>query len=111
FWLNVPVKKVALFSGLGCAVQLAVTPWLFSARATRQNPPGQIVQRAAAVIVLLSAINLLFWYFVRCSWPEDIETRRFTDIAMGITFLLAALGFGFFRYCFPPRRRKDKVNS
>jgi hypothetical protein len=70
---------------------------------------GQTVQRAAAVIVLLSAITLLFFYFVRRSWPEDIETGRFTAIAMGMTVLLAV--FGFIRYCVIPRRRKDEVNS
>ena len=107
--LHVPVKTVTLFSGICCAVQLAVTPWLFYARATPQNPTGQIVQRTAAVIVLLSAITLLFFYFVRRSWPEDVETGRFTAIAIGMTVLFAV--FGFIRYCVVPRRRKDEVNS
>ena len=88
-WLKVPSSKIAMFTGLCCALQLAITPWLFSARATRQNPTGRIPQRAAAVIVLFSVIALLFFYYLRLSWPEDIETRQFTTIAIGGTLVLS----------------------
>ena len=81
-WLRVPTAKIAMFTGICCALQLAITPWLFSARATNENPSGRIAKRAAAATVLLSATTLLFFYFLRHSWPDDIETRRFTAIAM-----------------------------
>jgi hypothetical protein len=84
-WLKVPTAKIAVFTGICCAVQLGVTPWLFSARATRENPSGRIAQRAVAVTVLFSAISLLFFYYLRLSWPDDIETQQFTTIALSLT--------------------------
>jgi succinate dehydrogenase hydrophobic anchor subunit len=70
-WLKVPTATIAEFTGIGFALQLAITPWLFSARATRQNPSGQITQRAAAVTVLLYAEALLF--FLLC--PTQLAQR------------------------------------
>ncbi len=84
-WLRIPIARIATFSTICCAIQFAVTPWLFSARATPQNPDGQFTQRAAAVTLLFSLMALLFFYYVRRTWPEDIETRRFTTIAMALT--------------------------
>ncbi len=87
-WLKVPIAKIATFAVLACALQSAITPWLFSARATPKNPSGRIPQRAAAVIVLSTVTALLFFYYLRRSWPDDIETRQFTTIAIGGTLLL-----------------------
>jgi hypothetical protein len=104
-WLRVPTAKVAMFTGICCAMQLGVTPWLFSARATPENPSGRIARRAAAVTVLFSAITLLFFYYLRLSWPDDIETRRLTAIAMSLT-----VGFSmavFITICVLSRRRRD----
>jgi Kef-type K+ transport system membrane component KefB len=108
-WLGVPTAKVAAFAGICCAVQLGVTPWLFSARATRENPRGRVAQGAAAVIVLLSAIALLFFYFLRQSWPGDIETRRFTTIAMSGTVGLSIIAL--ITICVLSRRRKGGERS
>jgi hypothetical protein len=104
-WLRIPTAKVAMFTAVCCAVQLGVTPWLFSARATRENPSGRIAQRAVAVTVLFSAISLLFFYCLRLSWPDDIETRRFTAIAMSLTVALSIVSFVRIRV--RPPRRKD----
>jgi hypothetical protein len=41
--------------------------------------------------VLLSGITLLFFYYLRQSWPDDTETRRFTAIAMGGTVVLSLI--------------------
>jgi hypothetical protein len=73
-WLKVPTPAIATFTGTCCAVQLAVTTWLFSARATRQNPSGRMAQRTVAVIVWFSTMTLLLTYYLRRSFPEDIET-------------------------------------
>jgi hypothetical protein len=98
-----------MICGRHCAVQLAVTPWLFSARATRDNPSGRIAQRAAAVTVLLSAVTLLFFHYLRRSWPDDIETRRFTAIAMSGTVVLGIIALIII--CVVSRRRRDGERS
>ena len=87
-WLQVPTRKVATLTGLFCAVQLAVTPWLFSARATRQNPSGRPAQRAAAVAVMASLMALLFFAYIGGLWPRDEGTREFAFIGLGLTALL-----------------------
>jgi len=87
-WLKVPTVKVATLTGLFCAVQLAVTPWLFSARATRQNPRGRPAQRAAVVAVMASLTALLFFAYIGGLWPRDEGTRAFASIGLGLTALL-----------------------
>lgn len=87
-WLKVPISKVATLAGLFCAVQLAVTPWLFSARATGQNPSGRPAQRAAAVAVMASLMALLFFGYIGALWPRDEGSRAFTSIGLGLTALL-----------------------
>lgn len=97
YWYKVPISTVAIFSGIGCATQLSITPWLFSARATQQNPSGRITQRASVVIIFLSLIALLFFYFVRHAQPEDMETRRFTSIGFIVTIVFGLLAFTILR--------------
>jgi hypothetical protein len=89
FLLKVATAKIATFIGICCAMQLAVTPWLFSARATPQNPGGRPFRARAAVVVLFSGWSLLFFYYLRRGSPEDLDTRRFTDIALLGTIVLA----------------------
>jgi hypothetical protein len=74
-WLAVPINKIAVFSLLACALQLAFTPWLFSARATIQNPAGLLLRRGVAVIVWLSLLGLLFACFVLRDAPSDSGAR------------------------------------
>jgi len=108
-WLRVPVPKIAMFAGICCVMQLGVTPWLFAARATRENPSGRVVQRGGALAVLLSAVSLLFAYFLRLSWPDDFETRRFTAI---LTSLTVAFGVVFLiRILIRHSRRKDSSST
>jgi hypothetical protein len=87
-WLKVPTAKVATLTGLFCAVQMAITPWLFSARATPQNPSGRPAQRAAAVTVLASLMALLFFGYIGGLWPRDEGTREFAFIGLGLIALL-----------------------
>jgi hypothetical protein len=87
-WLEVPTAKVATLTGLFCAAQLAITPWLFSARVTRQNPSGRPAQRAAAVAVLASLIALLFFGYIGGFWPKDAATREFASIGLALTALV-----------------------
>ena len=63
-WLKFSTGRVAAFMGLCFATQLAVTPWLFSARATAENPEGQVVQRSLAVAAWFAVIGVLFFHFI-----------------------------------------------
>ena len=87
-WLKVPTARVATLTGLFCAVQLAVTPWLFSARAASRNPRGRPGQRAAVVAVLASLMALIFFASIGGLWPRDESTREFVSIGLGLTTLL-----------------------
>jgi hypothetical protein len=80
-----------MLTGLFCAIQLAVTPWLFSARATSQNPSGRPAQRAAAVAVLASLMALIFFAYIGGLWPRDEGTREFVSIGLGLTLLVIFL--------------------
>ena len=52
--LGIPVSSIALFVAIQCALQIAVSPWLFAARATTSNPAGQPHRRAVLVVIWLT---------------------------------------------------------
>jgi len=68
FW-GATIKKIVEFCTLGCSLQLAITPWLLSARAVRQNPRDRILKVALAIIVWLSLTTSLFFWFVLQAVP------------------------------------------
>ena len=104
-WLKVPSPKIVTFTGICCVVQLAITPWLFSLRSTRQNPSGRTVQRGAAITPLFTTAAILFFSYLRRSWPDDIETRRFTSITIIVSLLFGAAGL--VRFSIVPRLPED----
>lgn len=91
-WLRVPVATVAAFTSLACVLQLATTPWLFSARATNQNPKGLVLRRSAAVTVWLTGTAMLFFYYIQRGWPRDSDSNLFRAIMFGGTVALGAVG-------------------
>jgi hypothetical protein len=70
-WLHVSTTTIAVFVGIGCASQLVVVPWLYSARATPQNPEGLVTRRTAAVLTWISLMTVLFFCYVQRGWPHD----------------------------------------
>jgi hypothetical protein len=92
--LGFPVTKILISSAIGCAVQLAITPWLFAARATGQNPSGQKARAGVAMIVGYSLTCLLFFYYVQRSWPRDPHSNEFRAILFGTTIVAALFAFG-----------------
>lgn len=86
--LKVPTAKIATLSASSCVAQLIITPWLFSARATPENPSGRPAQLGAAVTVLASLIGLLFFGYIGGIWPRDEGTRQFVFIGIGLTALV-----------------------
>jgi hypothetical protein len=51
---GIGASSIALFFAIQCALQIAVTPWLFAARAMAGNPRGQRLRRTQVVIVWLT---------------------------------------------------------
>lgn len=91
--LKVPTATVATLTALFCAAQLAVTPWLFSARATRQNPSGRPTQRGAAVGVLACLMGVLFFVYIGGLWPKEKAAREFASAGVALTVLVVILVF------------------
>jgi hypothetical protein len=91
-WLAVPIGTIVAFMVLAACLQLAATPWLFSARATTHNPIGQPVKRTAVVIIWLSLTALLLAYFVLHGAPPNLGARAVffgTPIVVGTGALIA----------------------
>ena len=109
FGLNVSIATLATFVGACCVMQLAVTPWLYRARATSTNSRGRPVERAAALCVLFGAIILLFFGYLRSSYPSDIETRHFTTI--GFIGTVPAMFLIFIVVAWPHRNHKERSTS
>ena len=57
---------------------------------------------------MFSVMTLLFFYYLRLAWPEDIETRRLTTIAMAGTIVFGVAGVILSRYCFAPSSHKER---
>lgn len=104
-WLKIPTARIAAYTGICCAMQLAITPWLFSARSTRQNPKGLVTRRAGALIVLFLGITLLLLSYIPIFVLRDRESRQFGVMSL-VTILLLALA-GLIKFGVFPRRGKD----
>ena len=86
--LGVRSSSIALFLAVQCALQIAVMPWLFAARATASNPHGQTVRRTKVVIgwlalaceaafLQMSGGDLTHRTAVRFSWAGRSLSARF----------------------------------
>jgi hypothetical protein len=97
--LGFPIAKIVVSAGIGCAGQMVVTPWLFSARATARNPTGKVFQTTVAVIVWISLSALLFFYYIQRGWPKDSDAQLFRACLFGVTivFAVGALIVAFLR--------------
>ena len=80
--------KLAVFAGAGCVGHLAVTPWLFSARPTTQNPTGKVGQIAAAVIVWFTGTALLFAFYLQYGEPVNPRNTQIRLFLFGAPIVL-----------------------
>jgi hypothetical protein len=78
FLLSVSVFKVVLFVAIGCALQLSLTPWMFAARKTRENPSGKMGQLVGSVAVWGALNLLLVALFLQYGKQMDIRHREAT---------------------------------
>jgi len=86
------ITTILRFTGLACAIQIAITPWLFSTRVRPQQPRGRRAQRYAVVISWFSLTAILFFYFLQSSWPNDPDSRLFANVLYGTTVVFALVG-------------------
>lgn len=89
---KVPLFTVIGFTLIACALHAAFIPWMFTARATPQNPRGHFAQSASAVILWLTLESLLFFYFIQRAWPNDPDSRLLRELILATIagfFLLA----------------------
>jgi hypothetical protein len=79
-------SSIALFFAIQCALQIAMTPWLFAARAMPRNPRGQMLRRTKVVIV---------WLTLACETAFlQMSGGDFTDRAAVTIFLGAPIVLG-----------------
>lgn len=92
-WLGFSIAKIAISLGICCGVQLAITPWLYSSRATPQNPDGLVGRRTAAVFVWFSLTALLLFYYIQRGWPSN-PTAQHARIIMFVALVVFVFVLG-----------------
>ena len=98
--LSASIAKVATYVGVCCGTQLAVTPWFFSARATRENPTGKLARRSVAVIVWITSTALILAFLLQYGQPVNPRNTQLrvvmfaTPTVIGLAFL-AVVGIIF----------------
>jgi hypothetical protein len=87
------ISKIAISLAICCGAQLAITPWLYSARATPQNPNGFVGRRTAAVFVWCSLTALFLFYYIQRGWPSSQAAQQARIImSVGLVVFLVILG-------------------
>jgi hypothetical protein len=85
-------SSIALFFAIQCALQIAVTPWLFAARTTAGNPRGQRLRRTQVVIVWFTlACETAFWQMFGGHFTDKAAVTIFLGgpIVLGSISLIA----------------------
>jgi hypothetical protein len=79
-------------------MQLAIMPWLFSARATTQNPDGLVGRRIVVVVVWHSLTALCLAYYIQRGWPSSQAAqheRIFMYVTVIVSFIILGLIFHY----------------
>jgi len=110
--LGVSMFKVGSFFVLCGLMQLAVTPWIFAARPTAQNPNGNSAQRAtAAAVWFVSTALLLLFYLQYGKAIDSIHIRGRLLVIGGVTavFGLIAVLIGTLAFRYVTYRNRKPV--
>jgi heme/copper-type cytochrome/quinol oxidase subunit 2 len=110
-WLRFSIAKILVAVGIGCAIQLAVTPWMFSARATPQNPRGKVARLAAAAIVWLTVWLLLLSYYLQRGWPSSSSAQLFRACMFGTIIVFGLIGLALVAAVSSRRRNKSEMGN
>ena len=105
-WLGFSIAKIAVSAGIFCGSQLIVTPWLYSARSTSQNPDGLPGVRTAAVVAWLSLTVLVLFYYVQRGWPLNQAAHQ-ARIIMFVSTVAILIVLGVLLAGRPPFRSKQ----
>jgi hypothetical protein len=93
FGLGVSIAKIVFSACICCGLQFCVTPWLYSARATAQNPDGLVSRRTKAVFTWISLTTLVLFYFIQRSWPDNAKAHQARVIfSVALPGILIAIG-------------------
>jgi hypothetical protein len=93
--LGFSIIKIAVSTGICCGTQLVVTPWLYYARSTPQNPDGLVGLRTLAVFVWLSLSALLLFYYIQRGWPSNQAAYQ-ARVIMSISLVVVLIILGVF---------------
>ena len=96
FWLGFATTKVMVFMASCFFAQLAITPWLFSARSTPQNPSGNIARRTWVVILWVSTTGFLLFSFL-----HRLNILSLATITLAIVSSIVV-------FAFKPRQRLNR---
>jgi hypothetical protein len=97
FGLGVSTKKVILFAIGSCLLQLAVTPWMFWARATQSDPDRRFGHRIGAAVMWIGLTGILLLCFLQYGKAIDqahVSERFFIIGGTAIAFGTVALTIG-----------------
>ena len=107
-WLGVSTATVVFAGCIFCGLQLCVTPWLYSARATAQNPDRLVGRRTKAVRIWISLTTLTLFYFIQRSWPNNAQTHQARIIfSLALPGILIVLGI-ILHYSLPSIARMSR---
>jgi hypothetical protein len=95
--LGFSITKIAISVGICCGMQLAIMPWLFSARATTQNPDGLVDRRIVVVVVWHSLTALCLAYYIQRGWPSS-QAAQHERIFMYVTVIVSFIILGLIFY-------------
>jgi hypothetical protein len=111
FGLAVPIAKIASFAGIGCAEQLAITPWIFSARATPQNPSGKIARRTAALIVWIILFAFLIFYYFQRGWSSSSPAQPLRGYLFDTLIVVVVVAITIVEAVLRHRRQDSKAGD
>lgn len=94
--LSVSLQRIALFCAMSCALQVLITPWLYSSRATNQHPEGKRLQIAAAFAIWATSNLFLFLVFIQYGKAAHWTATLCFDGLISIIFGAAILVVGMF---------------
>ena len=94
--LSVSVPRIALFCAISCALQLSITPWMFSSRATNRNPSGNTRQIALAFSLWITSNLFVFLVFIQYGKAANWNATLWFDGLISIIFGAAIFVVGAF---------------
>jgi hypothetical protein len=107
FLFKFPIAGIAFCAASLSVGQLAVTPWLFSARKTAQNPEGRIGQRCVAIAVWFGLSMELLLLYALAGRPSHSGREFLISSMVGSPVFIARIVY--LAYKTYPRKNSNEV--